>query len=72
MTSTNEQSFLNKRKAQIMDRVLLSVKEAANALGIGRTSTYLLIKNGTLKSRKVGRRRLVKAESVRRLANGED
>lgn len=55
-----------------MEPIFLSVKETAIALGIGKTSTYLLINNGTLKSRKVGRRRLVKAESVRSLANGED
>lgn len=38
---------------------LLSVGEAATALGIGRSLTYDLLASGRLRSVKVGRRRLV-------------
>jgi excisionase family DNA binding protein len=38
---------------------LLSVKQALSALGIGRTLLYELIEVGSLKSVKIGRRRLV-------------
>jgi len=37
----------------------LSVEDAARQLGVGRTITYGLIKNGALRSLKVGSRRLV-------------
>jgi excisionase family DNA binding protein len=40
--------------------------------GIGRTRIYQLIADGTLESRLIGRTRLVSAESVERLIQGED
>lgn len=44
---------------------LLSVDEAAAMLGIGRSVTYGAIGARTLRSVKVGRRRLVPADAVR-------
>jgi excisionase family DNA binding protein len=44
---------------------LLSVPEAAAALGIGRTALYTEIQAGRCRSIKVGRRRLVPASAVR-------
>ena len=41
------------------ERALLTVTEAARRLGIGRTTTFALIGDGTLRSVTVGRRRLV-------------
>ncbi|MEQ5788441.1 helix-turn-helix domain-containing protein [Erythrobacter sp. NFXS35] len=55
-----------------MERIFYSVNETVQVLGIGRTYTYVLINNGTLESRKVGRRRLVRIDSVRRFASGKD
>ena len=49
-------------------RLLLPVDDAAAALGVGRTTTWDLIKRGLLDTRRIGRRRLVTAESVRRVA----
>ncbi len=46
---------------------VISVKEAYEALGIKKTSLYLLLKAGALQSIHVGRRRLVLADSVNRL-----
>lgn len=48
-----------------MDRVLVTIEEAATALGIGRTMIYQLMKEGELVSAKIGRRSLVTVESVR-------
>lgn len=41
--------------------------EAAKLLGIGRTKVFELIKNQTLESVTVGRSRVIKASSLRRL-----
>ncbi|MEK6720536.1 MAG: excisionase family DNA-binding protein [Chloroflexota bacterium] len=49
--------------AKAPDR-LLSVDEAANALGIGRTAVYGEIQADRLRSIKVGRRRLVPATAI--------
>jgi excisionase family DNA binding protein len=43
---------------------LLSVAEAAEALSVGRSATYGEIAAGRLRTVKVGRRRLVPAESI--------
>ena len=44
-----------------------SITEAAKALGLGRTSIYALINEGRLETIKIGRRRLIKVESIHRL-----
>jgi excisionase family DNA binding protein len=43
---------------------LLSVKEAATLLGVGRTTLHGLIAAGAIKSVKINRRRLIKEEEV--------
>lgn len=43
---------------------LLSVEAAARRLGIGRTSTFALIRSGALPSHSIGRRRLVSAAAI--------
>ncbi len=50
---------------------LLSIQEAADALSIGRSKTYHLISEGKLLTVSIGRRRLVRADSVRAIALGE-
>lgn len=49
-------------------RLLLPVKDAAKALGIGITSAWRLIGQGDLQTRKIGARTLVTAESIRQVA----
>jgi len=44
--------------------LLCSVIEAARLLGIGRSATYLLISDGTIRSVHHGRRRLVDVASL--------
>ena len=43
---------------------LLSIDEAAKALGIGRSMTYELIGRGDLRSLKIGRRRVVASSAI--------
>jgi excisionase family DNA binding protein len=51
--------------------ILLSIDKAAEKLGIGRSKTYELITQGRLLTVNIGRRRLVRIDSVRAVANGE-
>jgi hypothetical protein len=47
--------------------ITISVDQAMQATGIGRTKINQMMKNGTLDRRKSGRRTLITVESVRRL-----
>ncbi|WP_427174300.1 helix-turn-helix domain-containing protein [Arthrobacter sp. 92] len=49
----------------VVERVLVTIDEAAEALGVGRTMVYQLIRECELVPAKIGRRSLVTAESVR-------
>lgn len=53
------------------ERFLLSIQQTADALSIGRSKTYQLISEGKLLTVSIGRRRLVRADSVRAIALGE-
>jgi excisionase family DNA binding protein len=50
-----------------MEVLAVSINDAAKALGLGRTSIYAMITDGRLEAFKLGRRRLVKVDSIRRL-----
>ena len=54
-----------------MDRLAYSINEAARALSLGRTSIYAMIGDGRLVAFKLGRRTLVKADSIRQLVDGQ-
>lgn len=54
-----------------MNALLCSIPDAAKALGLGRSKVYELIGEGRLSTVTIGRRRLVRIESVRTLALGE-
>jgi len=49
---------------------LLSIEQAARALGIGRTALYSEIGAGHIRSVKVGRRRLVPSSAITEVAAG--
>ncbi len=49
--------------------IFVSVHQACDATGLGRTTVYDLINKGVLKSIRVGKRRLVLAASIRDLAS---
>jgi excisionase family DNA binding protein len=55
-----------------MERLAYSINETARLLSLGRTSIYAMIANNRLETFKLGRRTLVKAESIRRLVDGQD
>lgn len=55
-----------------MDRLAYSINETARALSLGRTSIYAMIADGRLQAFKLGRRTLIRAESIRRLVGGQD
>ncbi|WP_374294514.1 helix-turn-helix domain-containing protein [Sphingomonas sp.] len=50
-----------------MQPITCSVNDAARAIGIGRVTLYKLMTEGKIDSVLVGRRRLVKVESIRAL-----
>ncbi len=50
-----------------MQPIAASINETAKALSLGRTSIYQLIREGRLETVKLGRRTLVKVDSIRRL-----
>ena len=54
-----------------MEPIALSVADTAKSLSLGRTSIYSLINEGKLATVKIGRRTLVKMDSIRRLIDGE-
>jgi len=56
---------------RLMERFAYSINETAHALSLGRTSIYAMIADGRLETFKLGRRTLVKAESIRRLIDGQ-
>lgn len=45
-------------------RVMLTVEQVADALGIGRTTAYALIKSGELRSLRIGRLRRVPLDEL--------
>ena len=49
---------------QLYSPIAISVREAAQRLGLGRTKIYELMQSGELQSRTVGRRRLISMASV--------
>lgn len=55
-----------------MEQLAVSISETGKALGLGRTTVYAMIADGRLQAFKLGRRRLVKAESIRRLIDSAE
>ena len=51
---------------------LLSIEQAARALGIGRTALYSEIGAGRIRSVKVGRRRLVPSSAISEVASRQE
>ncbi|MFI9008835.1 helix-turn-helix domain-containing protein [Actinosynnema sp. NPDC053489] len=49
-------------------RVLLTVEEAAERLGIGKTKAYTLVKSGDLESVLIGRLRRIHVDAIDRYA----
>ena len=60
-----------KRSHHTMEPMLFSIIDAAAALNIGRSKLYELISEGAIETVTIGRRRLVRVDSVRALAMGK-
>jgi excisionase family DNA binding protein len=54
-----------------MEPIAVSINDTARALGLGRTSIYQLIAEGKLEAFKLGRRTLVRVDSIRRLVDAQ-
>lgn len=52
------------------DRVLLTVEETAEQLGVGRTLVYKLIRNGEIASIQIGRLRRIPLSAIHEYARG--
>lgn len=50
-----------------MEPLALSINDTAKALSLGRTSIYGMISDGRLEAFKLGRRTLIRMESIRRI-----
>ncbi len=50
-----------------METIAASVNDTARSLGLGRTKIYELINAGKLTTVKIGRRTLIKTDSIRAL-----
>ncbi len=53
-----------------MERLAYSINETARTLSCGRTTIYVMISDGRLETFKLGRRTLIKADSIRRVVAG--
>jgi excisionase family DNA binding protein len=51
--------------------LLCSISDASLSLGVSRSKTYELIADGVLSTVSIGRRRLVRTDSIRAIAFGE-
>lgn len=49
------------------DRLSVNTEDAAQLLGVGRTTVYRLVKDGTLPSFKLGKRRLIRIADLTEL-----
>lgn len=54
-----------------MERLVYSISETARLLSLGRTSIYAMIADKRLEAFKLGRRTLIKGDSIRRLVDGQ-
>ena len=54
-----------------MDKLAYSINDTARALSLGRTSIYAMIADGRLEAFKLGRRTLIRADSIMKLVSGQ-
>jgi excisionase family DNA binding protein len=54
-----------------LEKLAYSINDTARALSLGRTSIYAMLADGRLEAFKLGRRTLIKADSIRRLVDGQ-
>jgi excisionase family DNA binding protein len=47
-----------------MERIYISIREAGSALGVSRSTIYRLMDGGHLQAVKIGRRRLIRRDTI--------
>jgi excisionase family DNA binding protein len=57
-------------RSAALEPIATTIKNTAEALGVSKTHVYELIRQGRLDKIKLGRRTLVKIDSIRRLVEG--
>ena len=57
--------MMSTREDSTYERLAVSVEEAAAMLGLGRTTIYVALGDGSLRSLKVGKRRLIRVEALK-------
>ncbi|KTT98145.1 hypothetical protein NS355_09875 [Sphingomonas yabuuchiae] len=62
-------SYEAKASSVTHDTLVMRISDAAKALSIGRTTVYKLIGDGTLRTIRVGRRRLILTRSIQELCD---
>jgi hypothetical protein len=55
----------------LQEPLLVSVESCCRMLSIGRSKCYLMLRDGTLESRTIGRRRLILRRSILRIIDGD-
>ena len=59
------------KRTENIERIGVSIQEAAKMLGISRPHFYPLITEGKVRTVRIGRRTLVSVQSLRELVDGE-
>ena len=54
-----------KSSTEVPERLSVGIEEAAEMLGVGRSSVFGLVKDGLLRSIKIGKRRLIPLTELR-------
>lgn len=62
-------SYEAKASSVTHDTLVMRISDAVKALSIGRTTVYKLIGDGTLRTIRVGRRRLILTRSIQELCD---
>jgi len=60
---------MSERRERLVERGLVTIAEAAEFLGVGRTLIYSLMEKGELPSCKLGKRRLIPKAALTALAS---
>lgn len=59
------------REVETMEKLVYSIQEAANLLGISRSYAYELVRNGTIPALELGRKRVIPKEKFLEWINGK-
>lgn len=57
-------------EVETMEKLVYSIQEAANLLGISRSYAYELVRNGTIPALELGRKRVIPKEKFLEWING--